>query len=424
MTAPLTVSTTELGHASGGAGGWWGELSHEATPELRWPASVDVYDRMRKQDAQVASVLRAVTLPVRRTPWWIDPNGARDEVVQLVAEDLGLPVLGQEGRAPLRTAGRFSWGEHLQLSLLDLVFGHMFFEQVYALDERGRARLRKLAPRLPRTISKVNVADDGGLVSIEQHTPSLTVGGAMRARPGDPIVIPVARLVAYVNDREGGGWLGSSLLRPAYKHWMIKDRLLRVQAQTIERNGMGVPVYEAGPKETELTRGEALARSFRSGDSAGAAIPNAAKLRLAGVEGSLPDSNPAIRYHDEQIARTVLAHALNLGQQTGSWALGTTFMDFFTLSLQTVAETRRDVVNQHVVEDLVDINFGPTEPAPRVGFEEIGSRQQVTAQAIKLLIDAGALSGDPGLERHLRQQLRLPALDEDGPAPEPADGSS
>ena len=37
---------------------------------------MDVYDRMRRQDAQVISVIRAVTLPIRRTRWWIDPNGA------------------------------------------------------------------------------------------------------------------------------------------------------------------------------------------------------------------------------------------------------------------------------------------------------------------------------------------------------------
>jgi hypothetical protein len=30
---------------------------------------------------------------------------------------------------------------------------------------------------------------------------------------------------------------------PAYKHWLIKDRLLRTWAQTIDRNGMGLPVY-------------------------------------------------------------------------------------------------------------------------------------------------------------------------------------
>lgn len=43
------------------------------------------------------------------------------------------------------------------------------------------------------------------------------------------------------------------------------------------------------------------------------------------MSGDLPDTDAPIKYHDEQIARAVLAHFLNLGTQTGSWALGSTF---------------------------------------------------------------------------------------------------
>ncbi len=135
----------------------------------------------------------------------------------MVADDLGLPLVGEQPEPAARTRDRFSWAEHMRLALLMLPFGHSFFEQSYRYDESGRARLRKLAWRPPRTIAKVNVAPDGGLESIEQHARS----GTFRAeRP-----IPVSQLVAYVHDREGGNWLGSSLLRPAYKHRLIKDRL-------------------------------------------------------------------------------------------------------------------------------------------------------------------------------------------------------
>lgn len=398
------IPTSEIGYAqTSGVGSWWMSLDDEPTPELQWPRSVTVYDAMRSQDAQVASVLRAVAYPVRRTPWRIDPAGARDDVVRLVAEDLGLPVAGRNNdEAPLpRTRDRFSWPEHLRLSLLMLPFGHMFFEQVYRI-EGGRARLRKLAPRMPKTIEDVTVADDGGLVSITQ----LTGRAGRAARP-----IPVDRLVAYVHDREGGNWLGRSLLRPAYKHWLIKDRLLRVQAQTIERNGMGIPLYKGAEGEADLGPGLSMAKAWRAGESSGSAVPNGADLVLRGVEGDLPDANPAIRYHDEQIARAVLAHFLNLGTQTGSWALGTTFADFFTLSLQTLAQQIADTATQHIVEDLVDVNFGENEPAPRVVFDEIGSRQAATAQAIKLLADAGILLPDRSLEEAARQQFGLPAKD-------------
>lgn len=372
----------------------------EHNPELQWPQSVQVFDRMRREEAQIKSVLRATILPIQRTVWSIDPDGARDEVVQLVAEDLGLPIKGVGPVPRQRTKDRFSWQDHLRLALTMLPFGHAFFEQEARIDEQGRARLKRLSHRPARTISKINVARDGGLESIEQLT---TLGAS------GPI--EVNRLVAYVYEREGGNWAGVSLLRPAFKNWLLKDRLLRANTTTIIRNGLGIPVYEGAEGEKDLTPGLSMAKAVRGGEEAGAATPYGAKLRLMGVEGTLPDALPAIRYHDEQIARAVLAHFLNLGTQTGSWALGSTFADFFTLSLQALAQQIADVANQHIVEDLVDWNWGEAEPAPKLVFEEIGSRQQATAAAIKLLADAGILLPDRSLEEAARQQFGLPPKD-------------
>ena len=407
----MTVPTSEQGYASGTAP-WWHIPSEEETPELLWPLNIEVYDRMRRQDAQVISVLRAVTLPIRRTAWRLDPAGCRPEVAGFVADELGLPLVGQPDRPVIRTRDRFSWPEHLRLALLMLAFGHSVFEQVYRIDG-GRARLRKLAWRPPRTISRVDVAADGGLVAIEQHSTGK-----------EQVRIEVDRLLVYVHDREGGNWLGSSLLRPAYKFWLLKDRLLRVQAQTVDRNGLGVPVYTASEQpntvtgeervkrqEEEVTAGLALAKGFRSGENSGASLPHGADLTLKGVTGNLPDADKPIRYYDEQIARAVLAHFLNLGTETGSWALGSTFADFFTLSLQTVAMQIADTVTQHAVEDLVDLNWGEAEPAPRVVFDEIGSRHPATAEAIRALIQCGALTPDDRLEGHLRTTYGLPAAD-------------
>lgn len=410
----MTLPLAEKGYQNPNAGLWWPSLDDEETPELIWPRSVAVYDRMRRQDAQVMSVLRAVTLPIRRTTWRIDPSGCRPEVAQLVSDDLGLPLLGEEPKPVTRTKGRFSWVEHLRLALLMLPHGHSVFEQ-QAKIVNGQARLSKLAWRPPRTISAFDVADDGGLVAIEQH--QLT--GTQTAR------MDVSRLAVYCNEREGGAWTGTSLLRPAYKFWLLKDRALRTQAQTLDRNGLGIPVYTGGEysddldpndrrarEKQEIEAGAAMAAAVRAGDNSGVAIRNKATLELKGVQGTLPAADPVIRYYDEQIARAVLAHFLNLGTETGSWALGSTFADFFTLSLQTVAQQVAETASQHVVEDMVDWNWGEEEPAPRVVFDEIGSRHPATADAIKMLIDCGAITADEDLEQFLRTMHGLPAADQ------------
>lgn len=414
----------ETGYQAEGVLSWGniGAQAHESNPDMEWPHSIDIYDRMRSEDSQVGSVLRAVTLPIIRADWMIDPAGARPEVVNDIAADLGLPIKGQAFVSPIRSKDRFVWGSHLQLALLELAHGHSFFEQVYR-SEGNRIRLKKLAWRPPRTIADIKVASDGGLVSIEQRA---TFGKGS-------VVIPVNRLVAYVNEREGGNWLGRSLLRTAYKNWLLKDRLLRVQALAAERNGLGIPVYTAAEPPEGLTpeqhrewlanerkSGLTLTKGFRAGETAGASIPANAKVELLGVSGKTPDTGPMIQYHDEQIARAVLAHFLNLGTQTGSWALGSTFANFFTDSLNAVAQHIAEVTQQHVIEDLVDLNWGPNERAPRIVPATIGAEHPATAEAIKALIDCKALTVDASLEAHLRNLYGLPVAD---PVKPVADGT-
>lgn len=402
----------------------WGTLApdaHETNPALTWPSSIDVFDKMRREDSQVGSVLRAVTFPIRRTTWMIDPADARPEVVALVADSFGLPVKGWPTGPAGRSRDKFDFDEHLRLALLELVFGHSVFEQVYRVDDAGRVRLRKLAWRPPRSIAKWDVAKDGGLVAIEQYG----VGSK-------PIRIGVDRLVVYVNEREGGNWTGTSLLRTAYKNWLLKDRMLRAQAITVERNGLGIPVYEGAPlpKDVSMSTAEAdewvkaqkddglrLAKSARAGQDAGASIPAGAKFTLTGVTGTLPNTDEPIRYHDEQIARAMLAHFLNLGTETGSWALGSTFAEFFVGSLNAEALHVANTCQAHVVEDLVDANWGPNEPAPRIVPATIGEEQPATAEAIKSLVDSGVIVPDDELEQYMRQRYKLPVKDETSARP-------
>ena len=414
------VDTREIGYVVDSSTVMWSSLAagvDEANPDLRWPQCIPIYDRMRREESQVKSVLKAVTLPIRSTHWALDPTGVREEVLQVCADDLGLPIKGRTAMPRKRGRNRFSWSDHLRLALLELPHGHAVFEQAYRIDSAHLARLHKLAWRPPKTIEKFDVARDGGLEAVWQKGAKKPMG--------------VERLVVYVNEREGGNWAGESLLRSAYKNWLLKDKILRSQALTIDRNGLGVPIHEAAPVpegasaeqrdawiKAERDNGLALAKAFRAGETAGASLNHGAKLTLKGVEGDLPDTDKPIRYHDEQIARAVLAHFLNLGTETGSWALGSTFADFFVASLQATATHIADVTQQHVIDDLVDLNWGEDEPAPQLVFEEIGSKSPATAEAIKQLLDCKAITPDETLEADMRQKYGLPVRDRSTARPE------
>jgi hypothetical protein len=400
----------EIGHPGGSTDrtGALIEDSLDLVPDLLWPMSISTFSRMRR-DAKVRESLQAVTLPIRRARWEIDPNGARPAVVDLVAQDLGLPVRGSDEQQPVgRLRDRFSWDEHLRLALLELVYGHMPFEQVYRILPTGpsgalQARLRKLAPRLPQTIAEIKVAKDGGLEGIVQHD-------APRGPDRKPILLGVDRLVWYAHEREGASWQGQSALRSAYRPWRLKDEALRVWATSLRRNGIGQPVYHGAEGESDLSKGQDLARRARVSEVSGAAVPHSAKLTFEGVRGSLPDHREFVKLQDEEIAASVVAEFLKLGSsESGSRALGETFVDFFLHSLHAEAQHLADVATSHVVEDLVDLNFSEDEQAPRVVVDDIGTDHRVTAEAISQLLAAGALSPDDELEDYVRRTLyRLP----------------
>jgi hypothetical protein len=414
----ISAPTRDIGHLDQHYGLWLGEWM-ELIPDLIWPNSVQTYARMR-HDPQLTAVLAAYTLPIRRATWAIDPAGCRDEVVQLVADDLGLPILGaDEEPGPARRRG-VRWADHLRLALLSLTFGFAPFERRYEIRD-GRARLVNLGERLPHTIGAITLNRDGTIKTIQQDL-------APASAP-----IPADRLVWYVHEREGANWAGRSIMRAAYGAWLLKHEVWRVHATSIRRFGMGVPNVEAPPGATpaQVAEAQRLASAMRVGDQAGVGLPSGFKLNITGMTGSAPDALAFIHYLDQQMSRQALAGLMDLGDTSnGSRALGQSFLDLFLLSLQAVAEEIAETATSGqpgipgIVTQLVDYNWGEDEPAPKVVVQDVGSRQEVTAEALDMLLRAGAINPDPELEAYVRKTWRLPERSQEAlpapPVPEPA----
>jgi hypothetical protein len=123
----------------------------------------------------------------------------------------------------------------------------------------------------------------------------------------------------------------------------------------------------------------------------------------------LPDVLASLRYDDEQMAAAFLAMFTKVGTtETGSRVRGGSLIDFFALAQEAVAKQYADVTNEHVIEDLVDVNYGIDEAAPLLKFE---TDKRYSVADMKALIDAGALTTDPELEAYIRAEgdlLRKP----------------
>lgn len=398
--------------------------STETTPELTFPASVGVFDRMRRTDGQLGGILRALTLPIRSTGRRLSTDGIRPEVLTFLEAELGLGPYADKGRARRRRYG-VSFADHLRDALLMLPLGFLPCEQVYAVGPPNPgapgpngpnaevAHLRKLAPRMPRTLLEVRVGADGGLAGIVQAKPGEPANKAAGTAAGT-VLIPVESLVFYVNEREGAEWTGNSVLRQAYKHWLIKDALLRLGPMVAERNGMGVPVVNY-PSDGDRATALAVAKAFRAGAEAGAALPEGYTLNLVGVTGTTKDELPLVKYHDEAASKSLLAMFLDLGHDNGARSLGDTFVDYLLLSNKAVADNVAETFTEHVIRDLVELNYGPDEPYPSLIFDELGTLATPTVEALKGLVHAKLLTPGREVEVDVRRRYALPAM------PEPVD---
>jgi hypothetical protein len=399
MTAPATMR----GYLDDAMAFSWGSMvvdMSDHVPDMAWPSSVEVLREMRKHH-QLAAVLKAHALPQRRAAWSLNPAGCRDEVVQLVADDLGLSIAGIDTPGAARVRG-VSWSDHVRLAQLSRAYGHIGFEMLAEIRD-GQARLIELSERLPTTIAEIHVDSVGRLTGVTQ---SMYTGKRVPQIRAD-------QLVWYAREREGAAWWGQSLLRPAYPAWLLSREMLRVTATGHRRFSVGVPTgeWDAGvnPSPVQHAELQRAMSSARVGEQGGMALPPGAHMKLVGLTGSVPDTLAFIRYLDQVMARQALAGFLDLGTtETGSRALAGEFIDLFLLAIQADADGDADTATRQVAARIVEWNWGRDEPVPAVQVSDVGARHEVTAEALNLLLGSGALSADPGLEAHLRRQYKLP----------------
>ena len=372
--------------------GYWGSAdSGEHVRTLQGHAGRVIYDKMRRSDHQVRAVLSAMTLPIRQADYHVEPASDGQEDVA-IAERLERAYLEEM---------TWTWDDTVRHALLMLPFGFSGLEKVYEYRD-GLILPRKLDPRLPQSVIEWKFDPAKKRLT---HMVQLDSDGKR-------IEIPIEKLLIFSTDREGDNWEGISILRYAYKAWYIKDDLERTNAIMHARWGAGIPkatVPKAVTRGTEeWEAGVEALEDLHTHEKAYVMEPEGWTFGILGGkgEGAGTDVLKSIQYYDEAIAKAMLAMHINLGSsQTGSRALGQSFIDAFLLSTQAWADYIAEVIDRFSVRELVDLNWGPRERYPHLRVKRIHG---LDLQAIGFLMQAGVLTHDNGLENSLRDVLRLP----------------
>jgi hypothetical protein len=317
-----------------------------------------------------------------------------------LADDLDIPLAGQERSTVGRRAGRISNGRHRAAALKAPFLGHAVFEMVAEIED-GIARLRKLATRPQHTIGRWTVDRNGDWTGIEQ------AGG------WPPIQIPRSKLLVYTyGDDTDGQPTGRPLLRALYRHWLLKDKLMRISAMAHERHGVGyakVTVTDPGMGQPRLNEAVGIASQVQAGTRTSVGMPPGTDMSMEGLNGSTTSPIDDARYHDEQMARGVLAQVMQLGQtQSGSRALGEVQMDHLGMFVKSLVDWEAETVTEQVVEPFSMWN-GLGDTGAWVGAEKVDDAPPSVDELVSL-INAQVLTVDDELETWARSRMNLPVL--------------
>ncbi len=360
--------------------------------DLQGEKGLKVYDKMRRSDGQVKAGLLACKLPLLVARWDIAPASDSAEDVE-IAETV---------KADLFDNMTDTWDDFLRQALIMLDFGHMPFEKVWEMRD-GHWAWRKLAPRLPASITEWHITPDGDLDFIIQQA---SVGNEFKT-----MTIPASKLLVFTHEREGSNYRGVSMLRAAYKHWWYKNNLYAIDGIAAERHGVGLARFTYPDQATQAQKDKVaeVGERLHAHERSYAALPESIKLDLLGVQGQLHDIKGSIDHHDLQIVRSILAQFMNLGAKTtGSYALSQDQSQFFLMALQSVGRNICNTMNRNCIREMVDYNWNVTK-YPHLTVSGLDSPDVMGyAQAIASLMTAGAITTDIPTENELRRMVKLP----------------
>lgn len=370
----------------------------EYVSELKGSTLYTTIDKMRWSDASVQAALLMCELPIRSAEWDIEPasKDAQDvEIAEFVKDNLfnGLTI---------------PWEDTLRQILLMHPYGCMPFEVIYKITEDGKIGWRKWAPRLPKTIIRWNVDKNGELESIEQRTYK---GGEFIE-----VTIPAEKLMIFVHRREGDNYLGTSILRQAYKHWFFRDKYYKIDAVATERLGIGIPVITLpdGYTDDDYDDAKKMGENLRGHEKAFILIKTGWVVEMLDLKSSTTKGvQEMLEHHTREILKSVLAQFIELGSKSvGSYALAKEQSSVFLSALDASAKSIEDEVNKEI-KKLVDYNW-TVEKYPKLTHSDLGTKDiKELAEAIQTLTMAGAIIPDSELEDYLRKTLKLPEKPEE-----------
>lgn len=363
----------------------------EYNADLYRTEALKIYDQMRRSDGTVSAILLACKLPIISVPWSIQPASDDEQDIK-IANFVTQELMNRN----------IQFSDFLREGLTMFDFGYAVAEKVLEMttfEGEELIGLNSLPFRKQRSVYYWET---------QEHEPGIT-----QVVLGGTFSIPREKIVIFTHAKEGENYEGISMLRPAYKHWLIKDKLYLIDALKHERQGLGVIgiTAPANAHQGDIDKAIEAARNVRANEESYIKAPEGYTIEFMDMHAStVSDPIPSALHHDRQISKSILAQFLELGGSgsSGSRATSQDHSKLFMMSLEATAKNIVSVIQKEVINYLVDLNFSNVKDYPKLDHGRIGDDDMAAfSDAVNKLVSVNALTPDPDMEQSIRTTLHL-----------------
>lgn len=383
-----------------GAELYGGMFAEEYLSEFQWSRRDDTIPRM-VTDPQVSGHLSFYRLPLLEAEWRLESASdlAKDKEIQEVTEAHFL----RQGPREFWTSK--SWRQRL-FEILEGMhkYGFSLFwrgDRALLGESAHYQGFHSLTWLHPRTVAQWVPGPGGSFAGVRR---------CYRAADGtyrNNEFLAAEDLVLYIRDPLDGFWEGTSLIRPLWRPYKLKDTAERVEAIDLMRRGTAVPVAteSENPGENErldllsavkMLRGEAPEWAY-------VVKPHGTELGFIEPQANVKESLPIIERKILDMAAAMGNNFLQLGTtKAGARAVADPQMAWAMIPLQAEAKWICEMENNglagqpSLIQEFVDLNWSGVSEPPRLVVEKINPfEHRETIPTMIDLISIGALGEDP-----------------------------
>jgi phage gp29-like protein len=231
---------------------------------------------------------------------------------------------------------------------------------------------------------------------------------------GKETVLPQDKMILYSYQREFDNYYGESDLKSVYRLWFVKTNVLKYWAIYLER--FSIPIVQgklSAGKVTDTQREDF--KKLVSNIQAGMSVVTPQELVLDLLESSRVDRgvfDQAIDALNVGIARGILIPQLvGLVPQhgVGSYGKSETDLKVFDWVLGSIGKQVQDIINEQLIVQLIDINYGEQEEYPKFVIKPLKEEDKSRMVAAwSEAVARGAVTTTPETQQFIRNLLSFP----------------